>query len=125
MSYVEKTKRPKFQPKVERTLYLGTSIDHTEDTYKLYRPAKQDIIFRRNAYFNERSFPGRKLNPLPTIKDTGEDLIGSEFEDEGITWIVTQTGQHEGAPILWYKNKENDDEEYSSVPEVRTLQQDW
>ncbi len=54
---VEKEKRPKFQPKVERTIYLGTSPDHSADTYKLLRPTTNEIIFRRNVYFNERSFP--------------------------------------------------------------------
>ena len=81
LSYVEKEKRPKFQPKVERTIYLGTSPDHSEDTYKLYRLTTKDIIFRRNAYFNERSFPGRKLQPLQNLKDNGSDLIGVDFED--------------------------------------------
>ena len=120
LSYVEKTKRSKFQPKVERTLYLGTSPDHTEDTYKLYRPATKEIIFRRNVYFNERSFPGRKLNPSPSITDTGADLIGVDFEDEGFTWTVTKSGSYEGDPVLYYTNKSTGEEEFSSVSEVRT-----
>jgi hypothetical protein len=84
LSYIEKEKRPKFQPKVERTIYLGTSTDHSEDTYKLYRTKTQDIIFRRNVYFNERSFTGRKLQPIANLQDDGTDLIGLDFEDDGI-----------------------------------------
>jgi hypothetical protein len=119
LSYVEKEKRPKFQPKVERTIYLGTSPDHSADTYKLLRPTTNEIIFRRNVYFNERSFPGRKLNPTPSITDLGTDLIGTDFEDEGIQWTVTKTGCFEGHPVLHYINKTNGEEECSSVAEVR------
>ena len=119
MSYIEKEKRPKFQPKVERTIYLGTSPDHSEDTYKLYRSTTKDIVFRRNAYFNERSFPGRKIQTLPNLQDNGADLIGVDFEDDGIMWTVTKTGNFKGNPVLYYVNKENGEAEYSSVKEVR------
>jgi hypothetical protein len=120
LSYVEKEKRPKFQPKVERTIYLGTSPDHSADTYKLLRPTTNEIIFRRNVYFNERSFPGRKLNPTPNITDLGTDLIGTDFEDDGIQWTVTKTGHYNDHPVLYYINKKNGEEEYSSVAEVRS-----
>jgi transposase InsO family protein len=119
LSYIEKEKRPKFQPKVERTIYLGTSPDHSEDTYKLYRSTTKDIIFRRNAYFNERSFPGRKLQTIPNLQDNGTDLIGVDFEDDGIMWTVTKTGNFQGNPVLHYVNKENGEDEFSSVKEVR------
>ncbi len=53
------------------------------------------VIIRRNTYFNERHFPARKQkllpNPLTTV-DTGTDLIGVEFEDDGTLWTVTKTG---------------------------------
>ena len=119
LSYVEKEKRPKFQPKVERTIYLGTSPDHSEDTYKLYRTKTKDIIYRRNVYFNERSFPGRKLQTIPNPQDDGTDLIGAVFEDDEILWTVTKTGSFEGTPVLYYENKNNGEEEFSSVKEVR------
>ncbi len=74
LSYVEKTKRSKLQPKVGRTIYLGISPDHSHDTYKLLKVSNNEIIYRRNVYFNERSFPARKFKPQPTIPnmDTGE-----------------------------------------------------
>ncbi len=73
-------------------------------------------------YFNERSFPARKFqltSSLPTV-DNGADLIGSDFDDESSRWTVTKTGEYEGTPVLYYRNKENGNEEYSAVPEVRT-----
>ncbi len=120
LSYVEKEKRPKFQPKVERTIYLGTSPDHSEDTYKLYRMKTKDIIYRRNVYFNERSFPGRKLQTITNSQDVGTDLIGADFEDDEILWTVIKTGYFEGTPVLYYyQNKNNGEEKFSSVKEVR------
>ena len=61
LAYVEKGKRSKLQPKVERTIYLGISPDHSHDTYKLLKVSNNEIIYRRNVYFNERSFPARKI----------------------------------------------------------------
>ena len=97
------------------------SPNHSNDTYKLLKIQNQEIIYRRNVYFNERSFPARKsqLNPKLTSIDEGKDLIGVEFEDEGSTWIVTKTGAYDGDPVLYYTHKENGNEEFSSVPEVR------
>ncbi len=37
LAYVEKSKRSKLQPKVERTIYLGISPDYSHDTYKLLK----------------------------------------------------------------------------------------
>jgi hypothetical protein len=70
---------------VERTIYLGISPDHSHDTYKLLKVSNNEIIFRRNVYFNERSFSARKLIPQVTASniDTGEDLVGLDFEDDG------------------------------------------
>jgi hypothetical protein len=121
-SYVEKQKRTKLQPKVEKTIYLGMSPNHSNDTYKLLKISNNEIIYRRNVYFIERSFPARKsqLTPsLPTV-DNGADLLGSEIDDEGSRWTVTKADDYEGTPGLYYRNKENGNEEYSSVPEVRT-----
>ncbi len=67
LCYVEKEKRTKLQPKVERTIYLGLSPDHSNDTCKLMRIGTNSIIYRRNVYFNERSFPARKLKLAPTL----------------------------------------------------------
>jgi hypothetical protein len=121
LSYIEKTKRSKPQPKVERAIYLGISPDHSHDTYKLLRISNNEIIFRRNVYFNERSFPARKMK-LPTTLtefDTGADLIGLDFEDDGQTWTITEIGVYNDDPVLYYKNKKTGEEEKSSVKEVR------
>ena len=121
LSYVEKTKRSKLQPKVERAIYLGISPDHSHDTYKLLKISNREIIYRRNVYFNERSFPARKMT-LPTTHtqtDNGSDLIGFDFEDDGQTWTITEIGFFEDEPVLYYKNKTTGEEEKSSVKEVR------
>ena len=119
---MEKHKRTKLQPKVERTIYLGMSPNHSNDTYKLMKISNQEIIYRRNVYFNERSFPARKFQLPPTLTavDTGADLIGADFDDEGSRWTVLKTGEYEGTPVLYYKHKDNGTEECSSVAEVRT-----
>ena len=122
LSYVEKDKRTKFQPKVERTIYLGMSPDHSHDTYKLFKLSNSKIIFRRNVFFNERTFPARKLK-LPsslTANDTGEDLLALEFEDDGSRWTITKTGVDDGDAVLYYTNNESGEEERSSVREVRS-----
>ncbi len=113
LNYIEKTKRSKLQPKVERAIYLGISPDHSHDTYKLLRISNNEIIFRRNVYFNERSFPARKMK-LPTTLtsiDTGADLIGLDFDDEGQTWTITEIGVYDDGPVLYYKNKKTGEEE--------------
>jgi hypothetical protein len=76
--------------------------------------------FRRNAYFYERSFPGRKLQSTPNLQDNGTNLIGVDFKDKGILWMVTKACQFEGSLIFYYINKANNDVKYSSVKEVRT-----
>jgi hypothetical protein len=121
LSYIEKPKRSKVQPKVERAIYLGISPDHSHDTYKLLRISNNEIIFRRNVYFNERSFPARKMK-LPTLLtsvDTGDDLVGLDFDDDGQTWTITEIGTYDDNPVLYYKNKTTGEEEKSSVKEVR------
>ena len=73
---------------------------HSKDTYKLWNLRTGKEMFRRNVYFNERSFPARldaKINrPLMPAgqadnTDKGEDLIGEEFADEGETFTVVGT----------------------------------
>jgi hypothetical protein len=122
MAYIEKDKRHKLDSKVQRTIYLGMSTAHSHDTVKLLSLKTLKVIYRRNVHFNERSFPARKQK-MPTSLThigTGEDLIGLPFEDDGYTWTITHLGTHEEAPVLWYRNNENGDEEYSSVAEVMT-----
>ncbi len=46
LAYVEKGKRSKLQPKVERTIYLGISPDHSHDTYKLLKVSNNEIIYK-------------------------------------------------------------------------------
>jgi hypothetical protein len=121
LSYIERTKRSNLQPKVERAIYLGISPDHSHDTYKLLRISNNEIIFRRNVYFNERSFLARKMK-LPTTLtsiDTGADLVGLDFDDEGQTWTITEIGMYDEERVLYYKNKQTGEEEKSSVKEVR------
>jgi hypothetical protein len=98
-------------------------VDLSEDTYKLYRTKTKDIIFRRNVYFNERSFPGRTLQPVANLEDDGTDLIGLDFEDDGIIWTVTKTGFFEGTPVLYYNNKENGEAHPSKKSERGTTEQ--
>ena len=103
LSYVEKTKRSKLQPKVERAIYLGISPDHSHDTYKVLKISNREIIYRRNVYFNERSFPARKMT-LPTTHtqtDNGSDLIGFDFEDDGQTWTITEIGFLEDETVIY------------------------
>jgi hypothetical protein len=84
MAYIEKDKRHKLDYKVERCIYLGMSTTHTDDTAKLLLIRTMQIIYRRNVHYNERSYPARKLKHQPSNNktDTGEDLIGLQFEDE-------------------------------------------
>ena len=100
LSYIEKSKRWKFDPKVERCIYIGISPTHSRDTYKLWNLRTGQVILRRNVFFNEHSFPARpdtriKRPPLPpgeeTNMDKGEDLIGEEFKDEGETFTIIGT----------------------------------
>ncbi len=121
MAYIEKDKRHKLDYKVERCIYLGMSTTHTDDTAKLLLLKTMTIIYRRNVHYNERSYPARKLkhNTSTTKLDTGEDLIGLQFEDEDQWWTITEHGTHDGDLVLWYTNNDTKEEEKSSVQEVR------
>jgi hypothetical protein len=92
---------------VEKTIYLGISPDHSHDTYKLLKVSNNEIIYRRNVYFIERSIPARKFKPQSTIAkiNTGEELVGLDFEDDGQQWTITEVGFYEERPVLYYKNK--------------------
>ncbi len=84
LAYIEKEKRTKLDMKAEKTTYLGMSPTHSDDTAKLLSLKTRKVIFRRNVYYNERSFPERKRTTHNTeMIDTGEDLIGEQFYDEG------------------------------------------
>jgi hypothetical protein len=119
---MEKDKRHKLESKVERTIYLGMSPAHSDDTVKLLSLKTMNVIYRRNVHFNERSYPARKqkLNPFPQHVDTGEDLIGLQFEDDGQLWTITHHGTHDDHLVLWYVNNDTKEEEKSSVAEVRS-----
>jgi hypothetical protein len=80
MTYVEKDKRTKFEPRADRGIYLGPSLLHSKDTYKIWNLATSTILLcRLDAVFNENIFSGRATKVLTT----GEDLIGLDFIDEG------------------------------------------
>ena len=122
MAYMERDKRHKLESKVERTIYLGMSPAHSDDTVELLSLKTMKVIYRRNVHFNERSYPARKqkLNPFPSTVDTGEDLIGLQFEDDGQLWTITHHGTHDDHLVLWYVNNDTKEEEKSSVTEVRS-----
>jgi hypothetical protein len=66
LAYKEKDKRTKLQPKVDQGIYVGTSPQHSDDTYRILMTNGKmagKVIVRRQVYFNERSFPARKLTP--------------------------------------------------------------
>ncbi len=105
MAYVEKTKRSKFETKTERCIYLGPSRTHSNDTCKLWQISTGTIIFRRNVTFNERVFPGQRMQIQPGNNgknDTGEDLIGLDFIDEGVRYTITGTSDNDGDLTLTY-----------------------
>jgi hypothetical protein len=122
MAYIEKDKRHKLESKVQRTIYLGMSPAHSDDRVKLMSLKTMKVIYRRNVHFNERSYPARKqkLQAHLNSVDTGEDLIGLQFEDEGEMWTITEQGTHDDDLVLWYTNNKIKEEEKSSVKEVRS-----
>jgi hypothetical protein len=94
LSYVEKDKRHKFDPKFERCINLGPSPAHSHLTYKLLNLRTQQELFRRHVVFNERSFPlrpdtriSRPLVP-PDLPDSSDasvafSLLGKKFRLDG------------------------------------------
>ncbi len=98
------------------------SIDHSHDTYKLFKLQNNKIIYRRNVFFNERTFPAQKMKlpPSLTSTDTGDDLIDHQFEDDGSRWTITKAGVDDDDAVLYYTSNESGEEERSSVKEVRS-----
>jgi hypothetical protein len=74
-SHVEKDKRWKFDPKVERCIYLGISPLHSKGTCKLWNLCTGKELFRRNVFFNERSFPARLDQKLHRPLGTRTQLL--------------------------------------------------
>ncbi len=109
-------------------IYVGTSHQHSYDTYKILIIIKGKIagkvVTRRHVYFNERSFPARKMTPQrqkSTIfqqKDDGSELIGLTFIDDGESFHVTGTHKEDGQIVVDYKDKKGTDH-YSTIHEVR------
>jgi hypothetical protein len=52
LAYIEKDKRHKLDFKVERTIYLGSSNEHSDDTAKLLSLKTMTVIYRRNVHYN-------------------------------------------------------------------------
>ena len=129
LAYREKDKRAKFTPKVDQCIYIGISPNHSDDTYKLLNIKNKRIIYRRQVFFNERSFPARTtktmFKPIKETEDTAEDIIGLHFEDEGERFLITGTSRNEdGELVVDYKNVISNRNEkpkgyVSTVQEVR------
>ena len=106
----------------EKCIYLGMSPKHSADTHKLLSLKNNQVIYRRNVSFNERSFPARTkppTRPSQTPNDIGEDLIGETFKEDGETFVVTQCSQHDGVECVDYINTRTKEEFYSTIHEVR------
>ncbi len=122
MAFAEKDQRTKWQDKADKCIYLGISSLHSDDTHKLLHLRTSKVVYRRNVCFNERSFPARQrqLNLKPN-QDTGADLVGLQFVDEGNTFIILETDvdTNEGGNILTYEDINTKKKHYSTVKEVR------
>lgn len=104
-------------------MYLGMSTSHSDDTYKLLNLKTKKVIYWRQVFFNERSFPARKqkvtLESAKVTEDTAEDIIGLPFEDDGERFIITGTSRNkDGELVVDYKDEKGKDL-FSSVKEVR------
>jgi hypothetical protein len=100
-----------------------SEYSHSDDTYKLLNLKTKKIIYRRQVFFNERSFPARKqqtaLEPAKVNEDTAEDIIGLHFEDDGEKFRITGTSRNKaGELVVDYKNSKGKDL-FSTVQEVR------
>jgi hypothetical protein len=91
LSYVEKDKRHKFDPKFERCINLGPSPMHSHLTYTLLILSTETIIYRRHVVFNEGIFPlrpntisvPRPLTPANRDTTTAFALLGKRFRLDG------------------------------------------
>jgi hypothetical protein len=120
LAYIEKEKRTKLDYKTEKCIYLGMSSRHSADTHKLLSLTTNQVIYRRNVSFNERSFPARTTpitRPTKTQKDTGEDLIGQTLTEDNETFIITQCSRHDGVDCVDYISTRTKEETYSTIPE--------
>ena len=95
----------------------------THDTYKLLNLKTKKVIYRRQVFVNERSFPARKqkvaLESATVTEDTAEDIMGLHFEDDGERFIITGTSRSkDGELVVDYKDGKGKDL-FSSVKEVR------
>jgi hypothetical protein len=132
IAYREKDKRAKFTPNVDQCIYAGISPNHSDDRYKLLNIKTKRVIYRRQVFFNERSFPARATKTMfkanKDTEDTAEDIIGLHFEDEeGEGFLITGTSRNEeGELVVDYKNVISKSKRYekpkgyvSTVQEVR------
>ena len=122
LAYVEKEKRTKLEYKTEKCIYLGMSSRHSADTHKLLSLKTNQIIYRRNVSFNERSFTARNnpiTRPIPPTNDTGEDLIGQTFTEDNETFLITECSRYDGRDCLDYVSSRTKEDFFSTVPEVR------
>jgi hypothetical protein len=126
LSYIEQTKRKKFEPKAERGIYLGTSPTHSIDTYKIWNLRTGQIMYRRNTAFNEKNFPAMKM-AIRTVHDNnddGADLVGLDFMDDGVRFTITGISTSNGDPTITYidplKPLKDGQQHESTVKEVRT-----
>ncbi len=81
------------------------------------------VIVRRQVYFNERSFPARKMTPKnpmsqPLKPDDGSGLIGLSFVDDGESFRVTGTHVEGGINVVDYKDNKGT-QHYSTIKEVK------
>jgi hypothetical protein len=105
----KKDKRTKLQPKVDSGICVGTSHQHSGDTYKILMikgKTAGKVLTRRHVYSNERSFPARKMTPQGQKstnfqqKDDGLDLMGLTFIDDGESFRVTGTHKEDGQIVV-------------------------
>jgi hypothetical protein len=106
MAYVEKEKRTKLDNKAEKTIYLGISSAHSDDTAKLLSLKTKQIIFRRKFYYKDK----QKFKDPKQEVDTGEDLLGLQFFDEGQWWTIKDHGTYDDEQVLWHTNSETREE---------------
>ncbi len=86
----KKTSARNFNQKLIKGYNVGTS-PLSDDTYRILMTNGKmagKVIVRRQVYFNERSFPARKMTPKnsmlqPLKPDDGSDLIELTFVDDG------------------------------------------
>ena len=128
LSYVEKDKRHKFDPKFERCINLGPSPMHSHLTYALLILQTETVIYRRHVVFNEGIFPRRSATtisrPLPPAnRDTATafDLLGKKFrldgKKKGKLCTVLSISNSSGSPCIDYQTDDGA-EYFSTIPEV-------